>query len=182
MIRKLFAIAALSFAFASTSYAGIFPSVVPSLDLNNFLGRWYEVASTHPSFQEDCVCVTADYKLLENKKVQVVNSCRKVTPEGELSVANGSAETTNNPAKLNVSFGGFNLPFSNYWVVDLADDYRYAVISTPFRTPVWILSRTPEIAQADLDGIYARLKDHSFWTSRITPTQQAGCSYTDEPQ
>ncbi|RYZ58590.1 MAG: hypothetical protein EOP07_06535 [Proteobacteria bacterium] len=49
MIRKLFAIAALSFAFASTSYAGIFPSVVPSLDLNNFLGRWYEVASTHPS-------------------------------------------------------------------------------------------------------------------------------------
>ncbi|MBC7658180.1 MAG: lipocalin family protein [Chitinophagaceae bacterium] len=165
---------------STSSFAGIFPEVVSSLDLNSFLGRWYEVASTHPSFQKNCVCVTADYKLLDVAKVSVVNTCRKVAPDGVIDVAVGTATTTSNPAKLNVSFGKFKLPFSNYWVVDRADDYRYAVVSTPLRTPVWVLSRTPDIAPADLEGIYQRLEESGFNTKRIKPTSQTACSYTEE--
>ncbi len=168
----------LGLSISGSSFAaGLFPAVVNELDLNQYLGRWYEVASTKPFFQRDCVCVTADYSLIDAETVKVINSCRKVEPEGELDVVEGDARTTGNPAKFNVSFGGFRLPFSNYWVVDLADAYRYAVVSTAFRNPVWILSRTPELAAEDLDAIYKNLGASGFNVKNISPTRQAACSY-----
>ncbi len=177
MIKAFFPLLA-GLALSSSVFAqGLFPRVVPDLDLNQFLGRWYQVASTNPVFQADCVCVTADYSIIDASTVKVVNSCRKGSPEGELDVAEGSAKTTRNPAKLNVSFGGFSLPFSNYWVVDLADDYRYAVVSTPFRNPIWILSRTPELAAEDLDTIYSNLEAARFSTRGLSSTLQTDCTY-----
>lgn len=171
-------------SFATASFGAIdlipnlpiFPKTVENLDLNSYLGRWYEVASTKPGFQRDCVCVTADYSLRDDGKVKVVNSCINGTPEGELSQFVASATPTRNPAKLEVA--PFELPtlFSNYWVVDLADDYRYAVVSTALRNPIWILSRTPEIDANDLAGIYERLEAAGFKTKRISTTlQDASC-------
>lgn len=166
-------------SFATVSQAtSLIPPVVSDVDLGSFLGRWYEVASTKPFFQRDCVCVTADYSLLPNDTVEVVNSCRKDEPSAELTEVVLNARTTKNPAKLKVGFGPFPAPFSNYWIVDLADDYRYAVISTRLRSPVWILSRTPEIDSHDLAGIYERLDHQGFRVSKITPTLQAGCPAT----
>ncbi|MFW7377356.1 MAG: lipocalin family protein [Oligoflexus sp.] len=160
---------------ASSAYGQIFPSVVGELDLNQYLGKWYEVASTKPVFQRDCVCVTAEYGLTDEGNVSVVNSCRKSSPDGELDIAEGTAAATDNPAKFNVSFGGFSTPFSNYWVVDLAPDYSYAVVSTAFRNPIWVLSRTPELDQSLLDDIYFDLADRGFNVDAISPTLQEGC-------
>jgi apolipoprotein D and lipocalin family protein len=176
-MKKLLSVAAGLMLSSSAFAQGLFPSVVPDLDLNQFLGRWYQVASTNPAFQADCVCVTADYSLIDANTVKVVNSCRKGSPEGELDLVEGSAKTTRNPAKLNVSFGGFSLPFSNYWVVDIAEDYRYAVVSTPFRNPIWILSRTPEIASGDLNTIYSNLQKGGFSIRGLASTLQASCTY-----
>ncbi len=176
MLRYL--ILAGFFAFAPLGIsASIFPNVAPDLDLGQFAGRWYEVASTKPGFQKDCTCVTADYSALDASTVKVVNSCRKKGPEGELSQVIGSAKTTSNAAKLNVSFGGFSLPFSNYWVIEHADDYRYAVISTPLRSPIWILSRTPELSVDDLNSIEERLTAQNFSVEKLSPTPQDACRY-----
>jgi len=160
---------------ASVSYAQLFPKVVEELDLNQYLGTWYEVASTKPVFQRDCVCVTAEYGLTEAGNVSVVNACRKFSPEGTLDLVEGEATATRDPAKFNVSFGGFSLPFSNYWVVDLAPDYSYAVVSTAFRNPIWVLSRTPELDPFLLEDIYSGLADRGFNVKSISPTLQAGC-------
>lgn len=178
-MQTFFRKAVLAFGFlAGTAQAqGIFPPVVSNVNLPEYLGRWYEVASTKPAFEQNCVCTTADYSLKDEKTVQVVNSCRLFTADGELSVIEGTAKTTRNPAKLSVSFGGFSLPFSNYWIVDLADDYRYAVVSSPFRDPVFVLSRTPEISAADLSGIYERLAEDGYRVERISPTLQTNCQY-----
>lgn len=181
-MNKLFSMTMLFVLSAPAFAQGLFPAVVPNLDAERFLGRWFEVASTKPGFQKDCVCVTADYTPRDAESIAVINSCRKLSPEGELEVVTGSAKTTRNPAKLNVSFGGFSLPFSNYWVVDLADDYSYAVISTPFRNPIWVLSRTPEMNPEVLDGIYSRLSARGFNESSISPTLQLGCSYEAFPE
>lgn len=159
----------------SAAQAQIFPSVVEDLDLNQYLGLWYEVASTKPIFQRDCVCVTANYDLQDDGLVSVTNSCRKFSPDGELEITEGEASPTRNPAKFNVAFGGLQLPFSNYWVVDLAPDYSYAVVSTALRTPIWVLSRTPELDPFLLEDIYADLADRGFRVSAITPTLQEGC-------
>ena len=160
---------------AATAKAGIFPEVVSQLDLGSFTGKWYQVASTNPFFQAGCVCVTATYTARDDHSVTVANSCRKETARGEIKDVIGTAYTTNDPAKLNVVFGGPKLPFSNYWIVDLANDYSYAVISTPLRTPIWILSRTPELPEETLTGIYSRLKSRAFPTWSISPTLQTGC-------
>ncbi len=176
-MRKLLcaAFAALSFS-ATAAQAGFFPDVVSQLDLGTFAGKWYQVASTNPFFQAGCVCVTATYTAKDDGTVSVANSCRKDTINGELNNIVGTAYTTDEPAKLNVVFGGPKLPFSNYWIVDLANDYSYAVISTPFRTPIWVLSRTPSLPEETLTGIYSRLQSKGFPTWSIAPTLQAGCN------
>lgn len=170
-------ISLVSLLLGSHAQGKVLPEVVESLDIQRYMGRWYEIASTKPSFQENCVCVTADYSLQKDGKVSVTNSCRKGSPEGELDIAEGVASPTDNPAKLNVSFGRLKLPFSNYWVVDLGADYSYAVVSTAFRNPVWILSRTPQMDSELYQEILAELKARKFDIDAISPTLQEGCDY-----
>ena len=174
-ISKALAITIIGLSSPLALAASLLPETVGTLNAERYMGRWYEIASTKPSFQKDCVCVTADYALIDEKTVKVTNSCRKKTVDGALDVVVGTAGTTSEPGKFNVSFGNFRLPFSNYWVVDLADDYSYAVVSSPFRTPIWILSRTPELDREVLDGIYARLAAAGFNVEKLTPTLQQGC-------
>ena len=177
MIRNLLASVFMLLTTATTSaYAGILPSVVSELDAARYVGKWYQVASTNPFFQKDCVCATATYKLRDDGNIDVVNSCRKATISGETSEVKGVAYTTSNPGKLNVVFGGIKLPFSNYWIIEVADDYSYAVVSSPLRRPIWILSRTPELPEDTLDGIYKRLDAQGFPVDAIEPTLQAGCN------
>ncbi len=178
MIKSLAAIAALSlssFAFA----AGPVPEVVKQVDLNQYAGRWYEIASSKPIFQKDCVCTTADYTLQADNSVKVVNTCRQKTVDGALNQVEGVAKLGSAPAKLKVSFGGFESPFSNYWIVDLADDYRYAVVSSFLRDPIFILSRTPELSAEDMATIRAHLQKDGFNLLKLKPTVQEACSYTE---
>lgn len=169
------ALLATGLVAANGAQARVFPEVVSDLDLQRYLGAWYEVASTKPSFQRDCVCVTATYSKRDDGKVKVENACRRGSVTAPLDIIEGTATGSRNPAKFSVSFAGFGMPLTNYWVVDLADDYSYAVVSTPFRRPIWILSRTPELAPETFDGIISRLENAGFPTKAITPTLQEGC-------
>ncbi|MEN9834580.1 MAG: hypothetical protein RL011_773 [Pseudomonadota bacterium] len=160
----------------SSAYAAILPTVVSELDVNKYMGKWYQVASTNPFFQRDCVCTTANYTLRDDGNVDVVNSCRLDSVDGAIKDVKGIAYATSNPGKFNVVFGGIRLPGSNYWIIEVADDYSYAVVSSPLRRPIWILSRTPELPAETLDGIYKRLDTQGFPVDAITPTLQAGCN------
>ncbi|MBM4252691.1 MAG: lipocalin family protein [Deltaproteobacteria bacterium] len=177
MIRKLVCSAFLFVAgFGTIAQAGILPTVVSEIDVNKYMGKWYQVASTNPFFQANCVCATATYTLRDDGNVDVVNSCRRDTVDGALSDVKGIAYATSNPGKLNVVFGGIKLPGSNYWIIEVADDYSYAVVSSPLRRPIWILARTPELPTDTLDGIYKRLDAQGFPVNAIVPTLQTGCN------
>src|SRR5512136_648385 len=119
--------------------------VVPSVDLTRYVGTWYEIARFPHRFQEGCVGSRANYSLLEDGKVGVLNECYKSSFDGPLSSAKGKAwvvdKETN--AKLKVSFFW---PFSgDYWIIDLGPDYKYTVVGHPSRDYLWILSRTPKM-------------------------------------
>ncbi len=177
MMKNLFIGLSLLFAGSmSPAYAGILPSVVSELDVSKYVGKWYQVASTNPFFQRDCVCTTANYNLREDGNVDVVNTCRKESVTGDLNEVKGIAYATSNPGKLNVVFGGIKLPGSNYWIIEVADDYSYAVVSSPLRRPIWVLARNPELPADTLDGIYKRLDAQGFPVDAIEPTLQAGCN------
>lgn len=150
---------------ALLGYATELPTV-SSVDLARYLGRWYEIARFDHRFERGCSDVEAFYTLREDGMIGVVNRCH-LHAENRTKEANGRAyivdETSN--AKLKVTF--FWPFYGNYWIIDLAEDYRYAVVSEPSKEYFWILSRTPEMTQEDLDHILSSASTLGFDTSKL---------------
>jgi apolipoprotein D and lipocalin family protein len=145
---------------------------VASVDLERYLGRWYEIASYPAWFQKSCTAVTADYSMREDGLIEVVNSCRKGGLDGKLKASRGRAkvvdETTR--AKLSVSFFG---PFwGPYWIIDLDPDYQWAVVGVPKRKYLWILSRTPQMSETLYEEILSRLPAQGYDPARLERTPQ----------
>ena len=104
---------------------------IPYVDLERYAGLWYEIASYPQRFQEGCTATTAEYTLSDKGYVIVENRCNKYTLDGKQSYIKGKAFVVKNSgnAKLKVQFFW---PFrGSYWIIDLADDYNYAVVSHP---------------------------------------------------
>jgi apolipoprotein D and lipocalin family protein len=166
----IFAIAA---GAAATARAATKPlDVVPRVDVQRYLGTWYEIATIPQRFQRGCVGVTAHYSLRPDGDIDVVNVCRRETLDGKESSIRGKAwivdKTTN--AKLKVRFFW---PFTGaYWIIELDKDYQWAVVGHPDRTYYWILSRTPQMDPALYDELIRRAAAKGYDTSKIKKTLQ----------
>lgn len=138
-----------------------------SVDLERYLGRWYEIARLPNSFEKNCEGVTADYWRLEEGEIGVLNSCRKNGPSGRLVMAKGRARVvyaaTN--SKLEVSF--FAPFWGDYWILGLADDYSLSLVGEPSGRYLWILSRSPTIDDATKTEALARLTALGYDVSKL---------------
>jgi apolipoprotein D and lipocalin family protein len=152
---------------------------VKSVDLARYCGTWYEIARLPNRFQKECVSdVTATYTLLEDGTVRVVNRCRKAN--GDTSEAEGKARRKSDaePAsKLEVRFAPaflsiFPFVWGNYWIIDLAPDYSYAVIGEPSRDYLWVLSRTPALPVEVYSAILERIRDQGYDPTALVLTKQ----------
>ena len=116
--------------------------VVPHVELKKYSGKWYEIAHLPARFQEGCNDTTATYTLSEDGSISVLNECRR---NGKAKQAKGKAKVVdkNSGAKLKVTF--FWPFYGDYWIMKLGNDYEYAVVGTPNRKYLWILSRTPHM-------------------------------------
>jgi apolipoprotein D and lipocalin family protein len=145
---------------------------VAHVELSRYLGTWYEIANFPQSFQRGCTATTATYTLRDDGDIDVLNRCRKGSLDGEEKSALGRARVvvrcTN--AKLEVSF--FRPFWGDYWIINLADDYSYAVVGHPGRDYLWILARTPAMSEATYQSIVARLQVQGYETSRLVRTLQ----------
>ncbi len=141
---------------------------VSKVDINRYLGLWYEIARIDHSFQKDCVASTAEYSLRSDGYIRVVNKCRKKDIRGDLAVAEGKAwvvdKDTN--AWLKVQFFW---PFSgDYVIIDLDEkEYQYAVVGHPSRDYLWILSRTPQMKDDIYQGIMSRIVAQGYNAEKI---------------
>ena len=145
---------------------------VPQVELERYLGTWYEIASYPQRFQEGCAGTTATYTLRSDGEIDVLNKCRKGDLDGPEDVAEGRARVVDRDtnAKLEVSFFG---PFwGDYWIIDLGPNYEYAVVGHPSRDYLWILSRTPTLEQNTYDNILNRLEDKGYPLEPLQKTQQ----------
>jgi apolipoprotein D and lipocalin family protein len=145
---------------------------VRRVDLQRYLGTWYEIASFPQSFQRGCTATTATYSLREDGEIEVLNQCRKGSVDGPLDKAKGVARVADKAtnAKLEVSF--FRPFWGAYWIIDLGPDYEYAVVGHPSRDYLWILSRTPELSEETYRNILTRLQAQGYDTSRLVRTRQ----------
>lgn len=152
------------------------PETVESVDLMQYLGLWYEIASYPQFFNQGCNCTTAEYSLLNNGKVKVVNSCRLFSSQGPINRAVGTAVPVegSNGTKLTVSFLPNNQGSNNgnYWIIELEEDYSYAVVSDPFRNTWFLLSRTPVMDESLKNEIIDRAVADGFNRNRIKMTNQ----------
>ena len=143
---------------------------VSYVDLNKYAGKWYEIASFPQRFQKGCYCTTAEYTWSEKGYVIVENRCNKDSVTGKQSSIKGKAfvEKNSGNAKLKVQFFW---PFKGkYWIIDLADDYSYAVVSHPNKNYLWILSRTPKMDETIYQQIISRLNDKGFDLTKLQQT------------
>lgn len=180
LLAALAILVLLTPAMARAAGSGRAPlEAVPSLDLQRYTGTWYEIARLPNRFQTDCAGnVTAEYTLLENGRLEVVNACLKKS--GEREEAAGVARLADDdgpPSKLKVRFAPWWLswlPFvwGDYWVIDLDPEYRHAVVGTPDRKYLWVLSREPQMDEATYEAILARAVERGFDVSRMKRTMQ----------
>lgn len=135
-------------------------TTVAQVDLNRYAGLWYEVAKIPNRFQRKCIVnTTAEYSLLSDGLIKVVNRCGK--PNGRVNSVQGVAKVVDaqTNAKLKVSFVRFlrkNWFFGDYWIIGLDEEYRWAVVGTPGRKYGWILARTKTLdaeTREKIDGI-----------------------------
>ncbi len=134
---------------------------VAHVDLNRYLGLWYEIGRYPNNFQKGCLGSTAMYAARPNGEIDVLNSCRD-EQDGSLREAKGRAWVVDNAsnARLKVSFFW---PFrGDYWIIDLGKEYEYAVVGTPNRNYLWILSRTPEMNPEILEKILQNVEKLGF--------------------
>lgn len=178
--KPLTLIAAASAALALVGCAAVFdkhvvgnravPQPAKSVELSRYLGRWFELARYEQGFQKDCDGVTADYSLRSDGMIRVVNSCRK--PDGKLKDAVGRAKVvdTATNAKLKVSF--FGPFFGDYWVLDRADDYSWAIVGDGSGRYLWLLSREASPGEANVQALINRSGALGYDTAMLRRTQQ----------
>jgi len=157
------------------------PSVatVPQVDLDRYLGQWYEIARFPNYFQKRCAGeVRATYAKRPDRRIDVINECR--TKDGSVTKAAGVARVVDEKtrAKLKVRFAPAALSFlpfvwGDYWVIGLADDYSWATVGSPDRGYLWILSRKPALNDADHAAAVERARANGFDTSRLVRTRQS---------
>lgn len=152
--------------------AGPAVPTVRHVDLTRYQGRWYEVARLPLRWEDKCAAdVTATYTLRPDAKVDVLNQCRKA--DGSMTSSHGWAKVVaadGSNARLKVTF--FWPFFGDYWILDLDPEYRWALVGTPNRKNLWVLSRSPKLESGVLEGLLQRARDLGFVTSGMIYTRQ----------
>ncbi|MCK5910133.1 MAG: lipocalin family protein [Caulobacter sp.] len=149
------------------------PQPAKAVELDRYLGKWYEVARYDMRFEKGCEGVTAEYSKRAAGLIRVLNTCRQGGLDGPVRTAEGKAkivDTTTN-AKLKVSFFG---PFyGDYWVLDHADDYSWSIVGEGSGKYLWLLSRRVP-SPADREALTARAKALGYDVGMLRQTKQPG--------
>jgi len=155
---------------------------VDAVDLDRYLGDWFEIARFPNRFQRACTGdVRATYTRRSDGRIDVVNRCR--ASDGHVIEARGVARIVDarTSAKLEVRFAPAVLSFlpfvwGDYWIVGLAADYSWAVVGSPDRAYLWILARASTLETASLDAARAAARANGFDTDRLAMTRHTSTS------
>jgi lipocalin len=145
---------------------------VSDVDLNRYMGVWYEIGRFPHSFEKGLVGVTATYRLKDNGKVEVLNQGYKNTLDGKLKKAKGFAKVPdpNETGRLKVYFFW---PFGgDYLILDLDKDYQWVLIGSNSKNYLWILSRTPQMPESEYQRLVEKARSLGYDTSRIELVEQ----------
>lgn len=146
---------------------------VQNLEVDRYLGTWYEIARLDHSFEEGLSRVSAEYELKEDGSIVVTNRGYDAG-EGRWSEAEGRAVFVDDrkSGHLKVSFFG---PFYSSYVVFELDrqGYDYAYITGYNRDYLWFLSRTPTVSDAQMANFREGARAEGFDLSELIVVDQS---------
>ncbi|MBW8333532.1 MAG: lipocalin family protein [Prolixibacteraceae bacterium] len=147
-------------------------TTVKELELNRYLGTWYEIARFPHSFEKNLVGVTATYSLRDDGKIKVINQGYKKSLDGELSIAEGKAKIPDKaePGKLKVAF--FWIFYADYFVLELDENYQYAMIGSSSDKYFWILCRTPQMDTTTYEMLLEKARKRGYNLAKLEKVRQ----------
>ena len=136
------------------------------ININKYLGKWYEIARIPNEFELNMVNVTAEYSLLDDGNILVVNSGFINNVYKSIT---GMAKTTEQDDTLKVSF--FTGIEFNYKILVIEENYEYALVGGDDENHLWLLGRTPYISLTEYNVFlkYAKNKGYNIEKMKITP-------------
>ena len=164
-------------------------TVVEDVDLEKYLGTWYELGTTtivRNTFERNCTCTQANYKLLsDGSGVAVRNTCR--VGDGTRDTIDGTAKFTDREAVLGVGFPYGDENSGNYYIMKILSndegEYQMALVGEPCRLFMWVLSRSRTLDTPEEKAMYDEMLDfaakqgyrlNSWWVN-YQETAQDGC-------
>lgn len=166
-MKRLFTLIAMAALSVCCMAQKVDNSTITNLEPERYLGKWYEIARYDHKFERGLNYATANYSLMNDGKIRVVNSGLK---NGKLKSSVGKAKFTDNPGLLRVSFFG---PFySDYRIMMLSKDYKYALVGSKSAKYLWILSRTPAVPEGTLNQILVEAANRGYDISKLIWVKQ----------
>lgn len=155
--------------------------VQPNVDLDKYAGVWYEQALLPNRFEKECVSdVSAEYTKKDDEYIQVTNQCR--IADGSMKTAIGLARLNPalnppNPGILEVRFAPdwlswLTLAWGDYWIIKVKDDYQYALVGTPDRKYLWVLSRDKQADPIAVRELLNYAKSLNFDVAKVKIIEQ----------
>lgn len=141
------------------------PEPAKAVDLERYLGKWFEIARYEQRFERGCEAATAEYTLRPDGKIDVVNRCRKTNGETEEAIGIARIADARTGAKLKVSF--FRPFYGDYWVLDHGDDYEWSIVGEPKGRCLWILSRSPSPRDEQMKHLVRRVAELGYDQSML---------------
>jgi apolipoprotein D and lipocalin family protein len=162
----------LTIMIFSMAYSQKVPSVVSTVDLNRYKGKWYEIARLPNYFERKLKCTTATYTLRDDGKITVVNAGNYITDPQKATSAKGVAwiPDKTSPAKLKVQFFW---PFSgDYWIMYLDKEYRFVLVGDPSLKYLWILCREKKMDEETYNMLLQKAIDNGYDVKSIIKVDQ----------
>lgn len=176
MFRRLLIVATMAFAWPAVA-TDLPNRPVPSLDLHRYAGQWHEIARLPMYFERKCLdAVVATYTPNPDGTIHVHNTCR--TARGRMSVDGVARMKGGQPGALEVRFAPdwltwLPMAWADYWVIEVDPDYQWAVIGSPGRNHLWILSRHPTMPRALLQALTGHARRRGYPVDRLMITAPA---------
>lgn len=168
-MKKILSLVFFIFLFVgcSTKYEHL--NTVEKVNLDRYQGTWYEVARFEHFFEKGCKNVTATYEI-NKEEVKVVNRCTMIEDNKKKEASGVAYAKDESNSKLKVSF--FRPFYGDYWIIDLDENYTYALVGSPSRKYLWILSRNKTINEATKSKLLKKASSENFDTNKFIWTIQ----------
>lgn len=159
----------LSACFSSCATKKDLPPTVQKIDPVRYAGEWHEIARLPNTFERGLVAAKATYSVNPDGTLKVINEGLK--ENGKNTSIEGIARFVNpeDPGKLKVRFNKFpaNLFEGDYWILDLNAQYTQALVGSPNRKFLWLLSKDQHDQQEDFKDFIKKATDLNFSTESL---------------